>query len=86
MSGGHARGYVNECAHMQLELDWNPGLFFDLEQRYLMCSTHGARFEPDNGNCLSGPCVGKALRKLNLQTDDEQVFLCGTGSIVLELT
>lgn len=86
MTNGCPEGYVNECAHRQLELDWNPGKFFDLEQRFLVCSTHGALFDPVSGACLSGPCVGNSLHKLDLQTDDEQVFLQGTGSIVLEST
>lgn len=58
---GELRAYYNQCAHMQLELDWSPGLFFDNENRYLMCATHGALFDPDTGWCLSGPCAGDAL-------------------------
>ena len=26
---GAARAYLNQCAHVPVELDWQPGVFFD---------------------------------------------------------
>ena len=43
---GAVRAYVNHCPHAGTELDWNPGEFFDETGLYLICSTHGALFEP----------------------------------------
>jgi len=40
------------------ELDWQPGEFFDIAGVYLVCSTHGAIFEPNSGLCVAGPCRG----------------------------
>ena len=61
---GVARAYENVCAHQAVELDWNPGLFFDVERTHLICSMHGALYEPDTGRCVAGPCVGASLARL----------------------
>lgn len=53
--------YKNHCPHLGIELDWTPGVFFDEAGETLVCSTHGARFEPDTGRCISGPCAGQSL-------------------------
>ena len=54
-------GYLNQCAHRPLELDWRPGHFFDAEGWYLVCSTHGALYQPQTGECVAGPCKGRFL-------------------------
>jgi nitrite reductase/ring-hydroxylating ferredoxin subunit len=64
---GGVHGYVNRCAHVPMELDWNPGQFFDSSGLYLMCSTHGAIYEPDTGRCVGGPCRGARLRPLAVE-------------------
>ncbi|MEG0821421.1 MAG: Rieske 2Fe-2S domain-containing protein [Burkholderiaceae bacterium] len=63
--GGVLYGYLNRCAHVPMELDWQPGVFFDVEGEYLMCATHGALYEPASGRCVGGPCAGRGgLMKL----------------------
>lgn len=32
-----------------------------------MCHAHGARFEPDTGLCVQGPCRGQYLQRVNLE-------------------
>ena len=54
--GGEIRAYRNECPHTGSPLDWLPGRFFSEDGRTLVCATHGARFDPMTGACLSGPC------------------------------
>ncbi len=61
---GTAYGYVNQCAHLPVELDWNAGDFFTQSQDFLICATHGAHYEPHTGHCVLGPCQGKRLRPL----------------------
>ena len=68
-------GYVNQCAHVPVELDWNHGDFFDLTKHYLMCATHGAHYQPHSGLCVMGPCQGRALRKLNVVERDGKIYL-----------
>ena len=79
-SGGEARAYINECPHVGTELDWQPGEFFDFAGLYLVCSTHGALFEPGNGHCIAGPCRGASLRPIAIRERDGQVFLAAEAS------
>jgi nitrite reductase/ring-hydroxylating ferredoxin subunit len=41
-----------------MELDWLPGRFLDVERQVLLCSTHGAEYDPASGRCIGGPCRG----------------------------
>ncbi len=61
--------YRNHCPHLGTELDWEPGVFLDDEQQYIVCSTHWAYFEPHSGHCVSGPCVGQRLMPLEISID-----------------
>lgn len=72
---GEVRAYVNRCAHVPVELDWQPGQFFDETGRYLVCSTHGAIYEADSGLCVAGPCRGAALSGLHVKEDAELVYV-----------
>ncbi len=61
---GKAYGFMNQCAHLPVELDWNEGDFFTKDQSYLICATHGAQYDPKTGHCISGPCQGKTLKQI----------------------
>lgn len=50
------RAWRNHCPHAGSPLDWIPGQFFSDDGEALICHTHGARFHPLSGVCLSGPC------------------------------
>ena len=58
---GRVHAYLNRCAHVGVELDWQPGKFFDADGGHLICSTHGAIYAPDSGMCVQGPCKGDRL-------------------------
>jgi nitrite reductase/ring-hydroxylating ferredoxin subunit len=73
--GGTVRAYVNRCPHAGTELDWQPGEFFEETGLYLICSTHGAMFEPGSGYCVAGPCRGASLEPLAIRERDGQVIL-----------
>lgn len=66
--------YVNRCAHVSIELDWNEGEFFDSSRSLLICSTHGAMYRPDGGQCMGGPCRGGRLLPIAVMERDQQVF------------
>ena len=53
---GSVRAYLNRCAHVPTEMDWQPGQFLDSDKRYILCSIHGAAYEPAGGRCVGGPC------------------------------
>jgi nitrite reductase/ring-hydroxylating ferredoxin subunit len=72
---GAVRAFVNRCPHAGTELDWNPGEFRDDSGLYLICSTHGALFEPSNGRCVAGPCRGASLEPLEVRERDGEVIL-----------
>jgi len=72
---GTARAFVNRCPHAWTELDWQPGEFFEETGLYLICSTHGALFEPGSGFCVAGPCRGASLELLAIRERDGQVIL-----------
>ena len=71
---GKVQAYLNQCAHIPVELDWKEGEFFDISGSYLICATHGAWFRPDDGLCLGGPCAGKRLTKVAVEEHEGQVF------------
>ena len=73
--GGAVCAYVNRCPHMGTELDWQPGEFFELSGLYLVCSTHGAMFEPATGYCVAGPCRGASLERLEVRESGGRVVL-----------
>ena len=69
-----ARAYLNRCAHVPMELDWNQGEFFESSGLYLMCATHGALYEPDTGKCAGGPCRGGKLHPIAVVERDNKIF------------
>jgi nitrite reductase/ring-hydroxylating ferredoxin subunit len=58
---GQVVAYMNRCAHVPTEMDWQPGQFLDADRRFSLCSMHGAIYEPTTGHCVGGPCVGGRL-------------------------
>ena len=61
--------YLNRCTHVATELDWQPNRFFDDSGQWLLCSTHGAAYRPDTGQCGGGPCQGGLVKILLVERD-----------------
>jgi nitrite reductase/ring-hydroxylating ferredoxin subunit len=72
---GMPRAYFNRCAHVPVELDWQPGVFFDADGLYLICATHGAMYDPQSGACAGGPCRGQGLHPVAVREADGGIFL-----------
>jgi len=63
---GEFHAYINQCQHLPVELDWDEAHYFDETEKFLICATHGAVYDPKNGHCLSGTCKSKYLKKLEV--------------------
>ncbi len=77
---GRVYAYLNSCAHIPIELDWLEGEFFDKSGLYLICSTHGATYEPNSGHCILGPCRGQHLIALRVEERGGAVYLTENGN------
>jgi nitrite reductase/ring-hydroxylating ferredoxin subunit len=78
---GNHFAYMNRCPHTGITLDWVNNQFFSSDNRYLMCATHGAVFEPPTGECVWGPCFGLSLQHVPIEIEAGQIYarLPGTG-------
>jgi nitrite reductase/ring-hydroxylating ferredoxin subunit len=72
---GRAHAYLNRCAHLPIELDWQPGHFFDETGLRLICATHGAVYEADTGLCVAGPCRGASLQAWRVKEEHNIVYV-----------
>ena len=79
---GKVQAYLNRCAHVWVEMDAQPGEFFDVAGLYLVCSTHGAAYIPETGYCIGGPCKGQRLTKLAVEERDGGVYLMDNEEMV----
>ena len=72
---GRVVAYENVCPHVGSPLDWVPDRFLDIEQRFILCATHGALFRIEDGHCVEGPCAGKALAPVRIRVDEGEIYL-----------
>jgi nitrite reductase/ring-hydroxylating ferredoxin subunit len=73
--GDAVRAWLNVCPHAGRRLDWAPGQFLRSKDGLLVCAAHGAGFELQRGECVSGPCRGQSLRAVAVEVDGGEVFL-----------
>ena len=71
---GRVVAYLNRCVHVPAEMDWRPGEFLDSDKRFILCSTHGAAYEPQDGRCVAGPCGRGRLTRVDVAERDGQVY------------
>ncbi len=72
---GRYYAYVNSCPHVGTPLDLWPNEFFAEDGRTLVCSTHGALFEPATGFSTAGPCAGDTLTPLPVRREGEALVV-----------
>jgi nitrite reductase/ring-hydroxylating ferredoxin subunit len=77
---GRVFGYVNMCRHESLALDFGDAHFFDEACDALVCCHHGARYQPETGVCVAGPCLGARLTPLVVEERDGALWCVGRGS------
>lgn len=67
--------YKNACPHLNIPLEWQPHDFLDSEKALIQCSTHGALFLIENGECIAGPCQGDKLIPIEFFIQNEQIMV-----------
>jgi nitrite reductase/ring-hydroxylating ferredoxin subunit len=67
--------YRNHCPHLGLELNWQPDQFLTVDNNLIQCSTHGALFLIEDGECVSGPCSGQALEAIPFTIENKKIKL-----------
>ena len=70
---GNLHAYVNSCPHIGTPLDFSPDRFLSYDAKYILCSTHGALFRIEDGHCVSGPCAGDSLDRIDIAVHNGQV-------------
>lgn len=73
--GEAVRAYVNHCPHAGFPLNLGPDRFLAPHAPFILCAAHGALFEIESGECVSGPCAGLALRPLPVRVTGGYVVL-----------
>ena len=71
---GRVVAYLNRCVHVPAEMDWQPGEFLDSDREFIICSMHGATYEPTTGRCVGGPCGRGRLSALDVTERDGRVY------------
>lgn len=71
---GRVVAYMNRCAHVPVEMDWQAGDFLDHERRWIVCSIHGATYDPVHGHCVAGPCAHRRLMPIQTEERDGLVY------------
>lgn len=75
--GKQVFGYVNNCPHNGVRLDWERNQFLDPNGIRLMCGKHGAQFELGSGRCVEGPCIGEHLEPVAVCVVDDEICIAG---------
>jgi nitrite reductase/ring-hydroxylating ferredoxin subunit len=71
---GRVVAYLNRCVHVPTELDWQPGEFLDADRQFIICSIHGATYEPKSGRCVGGPCGSGRLKTIDVSERDGELW------------
>ncbi|WP_316190151.1 Rieske (2Fe-2S) protein [Bradyrhizobium sp. SZCCHNS2096] len=80
--GKQVFGYVNQCPHDKVNLDWERNQFLDPNGLRILCGKHGSLFEIGTGTCVDGPCKGESLTPVALALLDDDI--CVTGVTLVE--
>jgi len=73
--------YVNACPHAFTPLETFTDRFLTRAKDQILCTTHGALFNLDDGFCTSGPCAGKNLVPLAIAIEEGQIRLATQSSV-----
>jgi nitrite reductase/ring-hydroxylating ferredoxin subunit len=72
---GEVYVYLNSCPHLGIELEWTEDDFLDKEGALIQCSTHGALFIIESGECVAGPCLREQLTAVECIVRDNAIYI-----------
>ena len=72
------KAYLDICPHQGRSFEFAPGEYLLDERDTLICPHHGASFELASGSCLSGPCQGDRLSRVEIKLIGSAVHLAET--------
>lgn len=77
--GAGLRAFLNVCAHRNqpVVVDARP---FDADGA-IECRAHGARYEPDGGLCVQGPCEGARLVSVPIQEREGGLWVADDDAV-----
>jgi nitrite reductase/ring-hydroxylating ferredoxin subunit len=67
--------FVNCCPHAGHPLNFRPHKFLTPDRNLILCCSHGALFERDQGLCIAGPCAGQSLTRVPVEVLNGYVLL-----------
>lgn len=74
---GEPHAYRNSCPHWQVPMQYRKDHFMSGDGRHIVCFAHGALFQPSDGLCVLGPCIGQTLQRLDVQLSaDGMLWIC----------
>jgi len=68
------RAYFNICPHAGAALPWQKDKYFSADGKRIVCHAHGAEFDPDSGECLRGPAMGRSLYPVELSVTADGII------------
>jgi naringenin degradation protein FdeD len=74
---GHLHAWRNACPHIDgAPMAWRKDAYTNAAGNHIVCSAHGALFEPASGRCVQGPCIGRGLTAIEIDIrSDGSVWL-----------
>ena len=67
--------YHNSCPHLGVQLEMVADQFLDSSHSLIMCAMHGALFRIEDGLCISGPCLDRALTSIPFEIIDQHITI-----------
>ena len=43
--------------------------------KFIICATHGAIYQPETGLCVGGPCKGKKLTTMPFEIEEDSIVV-----------
>lgn len=76
--GSRILAFVNACPHQYLPLDYRSSNILSSDGNRLLCSAHGAMFDCETGEGITGEVLGCSLDQVPLMVSDTGKITIGS--------